>query len=154
MLSHLKRHACSRRMSVQWQLSMVATQCRYVLSDNHAVRQYALKKYGSKVLTAVEARLEHSANKEGRDDAHALSVEGMRTAIGEHHAFGLTDFQIVSHNSGFGRTAAFRSLRTKFSLYTVGVPDPTTGNAAVMPMDCSLAGHTTLDAASRHFSGI
>ncbi len=58
--------------------------------------------------------------------------------------------QVVTWNSGFGRTAAFRSKRTKFSLYTIGVPGWDTQG----PIDCSREGHTTLHAASVHYSGI
>ncbi len=57
---------------------------------------------------------------------------------------------MVTHNSGFGRTAAFRSKRTKYSLYTIGVP----GSDTEGPPDCSMEGHTTLHAANGHYSGI
>ena len=120
---------------------------RYLVSDNHHVRAAALERYGKKVLTAVEAKIEHTANKEGKSDEQALSLEGMRTAVGEHWAFGMTDYQVITHNSGFGRTAAFRSMRTKSSLYTVGVP-------FADAVDCSVEGHTTLLTANEHYSGI
>jgi hypothetical protein len=108
----------------------------------------------AQVLTAVGATIQHSANKEGRA-SEGLTLEGMRTAVGEHHAFGMTDFQVISYASGFGRTAAFRSLRTKFSMFTVGVPSPQAGGGGGgARANCTAAGHTTLRAANEHYSGI
>ena len=106
----------------------------------------------AQVLTAADAAIQHSANKEGRA-AEGLTLEGMRTAIGEHYAFGLTDFQVISYASGFGRTAAFRSTRTNFSMFTVGVPSHQAGGGAARA-NCTAAGHTTLRAANEHCSGI
>ena len=50
------------------------------MSDNHHVRAAALELYGKKVLTAVDAKIEHTSNEVGQEVAQAL--EGMRTASG------------------------------------------------------------------------
>ena len=121
----------------------------FVISDDPVVRAYAVSQYGSKVVTQVNATVQHAANNSlpPPDPDHALSVQGMRTAIAEHWAFGMGDFHIITKKSGFGRTAAFRSKRTRFSLYTI---DPTSHERT----DCSVGGHTTLTEASLHWFGI
>ena len=70
----------------------------YLLSDSLSVRQAARERYGDKLMTQVAARVQHTANHDGqqpRPGQEALSLEGMRTAIGEHWAFGMTDFQVA-----------------------------------------------------------
>ncbi len=65
---------------------------RYLVSDTHHIRAKARELYREKVLTAVDAKLEHTSNEAGLEEAQAL--EGMRTAVGEHWAFGMTDYQV------------------------------------------------------------
>ena len=73
------RMSGSCRVSEQrWRLESACSACR------------------AQVLTALEATIQHSSNGEGRGVAPSLSADGLRTAIGEHYAFGMTDFQVHS----------------------------------------------------------
>jgi hypothetical protein len=86
------------------------------VSDNHHVRAKARELYGEKVLTAVDAKIEHTSNEAGLEEAQAL--EGMRTAIGEHWAFGMTDYQVGRGSAPLlrGFEALIRTLTQRVSL--------------------------------------
>lgn len=68
----------------------------YVVSDSRTVRQLAQQHFGDKVLTKAQATVQHTANYEGRaaEGQEVLSLDGMRTAVGEHWLLGMTDFHV------------------------------------------------------------
>jgi len=68
----------------------------YVISDSRTVRHQAQQHYGDKVLTKAQATVQHTANHEGRaaEGQEVLSLDGLRTAVGEHWLFGMTDFHV------------------------------------------------------------
>lgn len=69
----------------------------YVVSDSKAVRSLAQQHYPNKILTTPDAIVQHTAHKDGHTPVPGnseLSLDGMRTAVGEHWALGMTDFQV------------------------------------------------------------
>ncbi len=60
-------------------------------------RRKAKEVYGEKLLTSTDAVVQHSANFEGQgapEGREGLTLEGMQTTVGEHWAFGMTDYQV------------------------------------------------------------
>lgn len=91
----------------------------YLLTDSPQLRKEAVEKYGDKVLTSLTSRIEHSA-KEPSVCTHDCTVShaGFQTAAAEWYLLGLCEYFVISEWSGFGRSAAFRSLRND-SIYTI-----------------------------------
>lgn len=82
-------------------------------SDSHQLRQQAVTKFGDKVVTA-NIQPEHSSKEASVCSVDCkVSTNGFLTAAGEWWLLGMSDFFVISANSGFGRTAAFRSLRSE-----------------------------------------
>lgn len=68
----------------------------YLISDSQIVRKTAQQQFGRKIITHADAHVQHTAahddgSPNGKD---SLDVNGMRTAVGEHWIFGMTDFQV------------------------------------------------------------
>ncbi|BDA45840.1 hypothetical protein COCOBI_07-6270 [Coccomyxa sp. Obi] len=88
----------------------------YVVSDCHTLRYKAAKLYGKKVLLpnqeTVTEHMEHSSGNSTRD------ILAFRTTVAEQWLLGMTDFQIITEESSYGRLAALRSLRFR-SVYTM-----------------------------------
>jgi hypothetical protein len=78
-----------------------------LVSDSPVLRTGAARRFGSKLLTASGLKLEHSSH----GNAAKTSLEGFLASIAENWVFGLTDFQVVSEESAYGKTAAMRSLQ-------------------------------------------
>lgn len=98
----------------------------------------AKQRYGSKILTS-DAPVEHSSKgkkfvlNSSHDPSNSLpTVDGSRAAVGENWLLGQADYFVISAYSGFGRTAAFRSLR-QHSIFS-GTPD---GQHPELNSDCS-----------------
>lgn len=81
----------------------------YLNSDSRELRRAAKEVYGNKLLTDTESSSVHSdcsfmdpstCNKRSMDLA-------MQHAIGSMLTFSLTDFQVITHGSGFGRIPAW-----------------------------------------------
>lgn len=62
------------------------------------------------VLTRTDVAVEHTASGVDPDVAEGTSVtaHGFRAAVWENWLLGMTDVQVISYGSGFGRSAAFR----------------------------------------------
>ena len=97
----IERFAAHQNQRVMWVLA----------SDSQQLRQQAVTKFGTKVVTA-NIRPEHSAKEASVCSVNCeVGTKGFLTAAGEWWLLGMSDFFVISANSGFGRTAAFRSLR-------------------------------------------
>ena len=89
-----------------------------LVSDSQHLRTLAVARYGHKIVTADVAP-EHSAKESSVCEADCqVSLDGFRTAAGEWWLLGTCDFYVISADSGFGRTAAFRSLQQQ-AVYAV-----------------------------------
>ncbi|CAL8469091.1 g8632 [Coccomyxa elongata] len=88
----------------------------YIVSDCPSLRTEAAKLYGAKVLLPshemVTEHIEHASGNATRDRL------AFRTTVAEQWLFGMTDFQVITERSSFGRLAALRSLRFR-SVFTV-----------------------------------
>ncbi|EIE18113.1 hypothetical protein COCSUDRAFT_60600 [Coccomyxa subellipsoidea C-169] len=88
----------------------------YVVSDCPSLRYKAADKYGPKVLLPTrELVTDHIFYKSGNRTRDMLAF---RTAFAEQWLLGMTDFQVITEESTFGRLAALRSLRFR-SVYTI-----------------------------------
>ncbi|GAX86255.1 hypothetical protein CEUSTIGMA_g13667.t1 [Chlamydomonas eustigma] len=86
----------------------------YFISDSKAHRRLALELHSNKILTNINVSVEHSAkeNWSGPTSSH-VGKEAFQTAAMEWWMFGLCDFFVYTKFSGFGRTAAMRSMSEK-----------------------------------------
>ncbi|KAK9919098.1 hypothetical protein WJX75_009394 [Coccomyxa subellipsoidea] len=92
----------------------------YMVSDCPALRYKAAKKYGPKVLLpSQELVTEHITYSTGNTTKDLLAIQ---TAFAEQWLLGMTDFQVITEESSFGRLAALRSLRFR-SVYTMRSPE-------------------------------
>ena len=82
----------------------------FLISDSEQVKHTAKVKYGEKIFV-FPSEIEHYQN---------MTAFGFTTTVVEHWLFSKAVFHIISLRSGFGRTAAFASLRTG-SLFTINV---------------------------------
>ncbi|WIA34815.1 hypothetical protein OEZ86_013113 [Tetradesmus obliquus] len=86
----------------------------FVISDSGAFRRAARQKYGDKVLTDDELQLMHVAC-HLNDDPSLCQQSNLESAVqhsvGEMLSFSLTDYHIITQNSGFGRVGAWLSGR-------------------------------------------
>ena len=84
----------------------------FVISDCFGVRVDAKEKYGDKVMTNLQMLPTHLLDP-GSDDGAAFLLP-----FAENWLFGMTQFQVFTQNSQFGRLAALRSLQWR-SMYTI-----------------------------------
>lgn len=80
----------------------------YVMSDSIGLRMEAQKRWGSKVLTNPDMEVIHPdcyyfTTCYGNDTAKLVS---MQQGLGQLLAFAMTDWQVVTRHSGFGRIGA------------------------------------------------
>ena len=94
--------------SLERQLSGLKIIKWILITDSSQLRQEASATYGSKIVTDEKADIRHSANDRNREN----SSWGLKIAFGEHYVLSRTTYQILSKNSGFGRTAALNSIQT------------------------------------------
>ena len=118
-----------------------------MVSDSVHVRRRIQELYGEKVLTRTDVAIEHTASGVDPDVIEGASVtaDGFRAALWEHWLLGMTDVQVISYGSGFGRSAAFRSL-PDVTFYTCRVNEPA--------MQCGPGDATPLRLAGADYSGI
>lgn len=91
----------------------------YFLSDSKKHRELAQQLHSDKVLTNVIVAVEHSAKEKwSGPTSSVVSKEAFQNAAMEWWLFGLSDFFVYSKFSGYGRTAAMRSMieRAHFSV--------------------------------------
>lgn len=77
------------------------------------LRLAAVEQYGrSKVITALNVTLDHSAKERSvcrRGDC-TVDTNSFMTAAAEWWLLGEADYHVITKNSGYGRSAGFRSL--------------------------------------------
>ena len=83
----------------------------FLMSDSSRLIKEAVKVYGSKIYVGTEVRTQHSA--------HHQNLGLLHTFLAEHRHLSMTDFKIISHNSGVGRTAAFLSESVSSTVYVL-----------------------------------
>lgn len=117
-----------------------------MLSDSVQVRRRLKDAHGAKVLTTIEI-VEHSASGVDTDvlEGNLTSLQGFQAAVWEHWLFSMTDFQIITHHSGFGRTAAFRSL-PRVTFYSCSLHES--------PKPCGPSDNNHIHETATHFAGI
>ncbi len=79
----------------------------YLLSDSQPLREFAKEKFGDKLLVTIPGEgmaLGHSTW--GADDPYQSFI----SAAGENWLFGMTDYQVVTGASYFGKVGALRSM--------------------------------------------
>jgi hypothetical protein len=92
----------------------------YLATDSRRIREYATSHYGSKLITSLNVKIEHSSKEQNTGCISNCSVShlGFQHAAAEWWMMGACDYFVVTLNSGYGRSAAMRSLRVN-SIYTV-----------------------------------
>ncbi len=74
---------------------------------------------GSKILTFINATLEHSAREHRCDGVNCgVTRLGFQTAAAEWWTLAYSDYFVVTKDSGYGRSAAFRAMKAD-KMYTV-----------------------------------
>lgn len=93
----------------------------YLMSDSRVLREGAVQRFGSKLLTAINLQMVHPDCQTHNPDAcdHTKMAQSMQHSIGQLLTFSLTDYQVVARDSGFGRLGAWLSGRWS-SLYELG----------------------------------
>jgi hypothetical protein len=81
----------------------------YLISDSVRLRKLAVAALGPKLVTSLDVPVQHSRKE------YDLSEEGLRrgfeSAAAEMWLFSLTNYQIITLHSGFGRLGAYMSGR-------------------------------------------
>ena len=92
----------------------------YLATDSRRVREYATTRYGEKLLSPLNIKIEHSSKEQNTGCSANCSVShtGFQHAAAEWWMLGAADYFVITLNSGYGRSAAMRSLRSN-SIYTV-----------------------------------
>ena len=80
------------------------------MTDCFPLRLALKEKWGDLIVSYTDKRPEHVENSE--------SKIGIQLAAAELWLFGMTDFQIITQSSSFGRLGALRSLKWH-SIFTV-----------------------------------
>jgi hypothetical protein len=81
----------------------------YLISDSVRLRQLAAAALGPKLVTSLDVPVQHSRMQESMRDA--LARRGFQSAAAEMWLFSLTNYQIITLHSGFGRLGAYMSGR-------------------------------------------
>lgn len=117
-----------------------------MLSDSVQVRRKLKEAHGTKVVTTTD-KIEHTASGIDTDvlDGNLTSLQGFQAAVWEHWLFSMTDFQIITHYSGFGRTAAFRSL-PRVVFYSCSLHES--------PKPCGPSDSAHVHKTAAHFAGV
>eukprot|EP00611_Tribonema_gayanum_P008408 TRINITY_DN1791_c0_g1_i2.p1 TRINITY_DN1791_c0_g1~~TRINITY_DN1791_c0_g1_i2.p1 ORF type:complete len:222 (-),score=36.46 TRINITY_DN1791_c0_g1_i2:162-827(-) len=120
----------------------------YVASDSAFLRTHLLREYGADMIVTSTAKSVHTdcsfimAGTNCTDDALASALV---SAAGVIWAMSMTDYQVVTQSSGFGRVAAWLSLRWH-SMYEVGAD----GGAR----KCGPSDYEMLETSAARWSGI
>ena len=88
----------------------------YLLSDSIALRRIAKRFFGPKLVTSLDL-IEHSAKGtrdcEPYESQCRVTERGFQRAAAEWWLFGYMDYFVIGDMSGYGKSAAMRSLRTR-----------------------------------------
>ena len=121
-----------------------------LITDSARLREAAVLQFGDKLLTMLDIELGHSfiQSSEPKQPGQAFSgrdMEAFRTAAAENYLLGMADAHVISRESSFGRTAAFRAMHGEGWIFELYQP----------PASCRLGiDHTPLEVTSRHYAGI
>jgi hypothetical protein len=118
----------------------------YLVSDSLALRRAAVKSYGAhKVWTHLSSTIEHSSKEQSEFNQQRVTLSGFKLAAAEWYMFSMTDFQVITKQSGFGRSAAM--LRAKpHSVYTIVKSD--------FASRCDAGSFTPMHDLGSHWAGI
>ena len=131
-----------QRHRVQWLL----------VTDSASLREAAVEMFGQKLLTKLDVSLGHSFIQSKHEKAPGQSFldvdeEAFQTAAAEQFLLGMADAHVISWDSSFGRTAAFRAMNPEGWLFDLSLKNPFTS--------CKLGiDHTRFEVTSRHYAGI
>ena len=123
-----------------------------LVTDSAALRETAAVEFGHKLLTKLDANLGHSFlqssdEKEPGQEFSERDMEAFRTAAAEQYLLGMVDAHVITWDSSFGRTAAFRALNPEGWLFELSLKRSSAS--------CRLGiDHTPLEVTSRHYAGI
>jgi hypothetical protein len=93
----------------------------FLITDSQTLREHAQELYGAKLLFLNDSKLGHIGHRDRKSRCGVSRIDALRSAAAENWLFALADVHIISKQSGFGRTAAFRSLKSG-SIYTIPHP--------------------------------
>lgn len=82
-----------------------------LVSDSEQLRKHAKKIYGSKLITRLHRKIEHSFGHQYTNTKAETSLEGFLEAVGEQWLLSLTDMHVVDRQSGYGTLAAYRNFQ-------------------------------------------
>lgn len=92
----------------------------YVISDSVSLRKAVYERFGGKVFTRTYSiDTSHTAKENRKQGTGHVSLSSYQDIAGEHWLFGMTDFQVVSYDSGIGRSAAFLGQHMMDTVYTI-----------------------------------
>jgi hypothetical protein len=123
----------------------------YLLTESIALRKSAKQRYGDKILTNLNITTEHSSKEQSVCETNtncAVSHTGFKTAAAEWWLMGYSDYFVITRYSGYGRSAAFRSLK-KDNIYTVA-----SGKHGPFQLNCDNKSFTDMETLSFDWSGI
>ena len=83
----------------------------FLNSDSQAVRQAAKAVYGDKLLTDDSLQTVHPERRVIKQDAEGKLKWALQHALGSILTFSMTDLQVITQTSGFGRTGAWLAER-------------------------------------------
>lgn len=123
-----------------------------LVTDSASLREAAAVKFGQRILTKLDVSLGHSFIRSSDEEAPGQQFsqsekETFRIAAAEQYLLGMADAHVISWDSSFGRTAAFRAMNSEGWLFDLSLKNPFTS--------CKLGvDHTPLEVTSRHYAGI
>ena len=92
----------------------------YFISDSLPLRTAVAQKYAGKVLVKTDGiDTTHSAKETHRQGQGLVSAMTYQSIAGEHWFFSMTDYQVISFDSGIGRSAAFLGQHSRNTIYTI-----------------------------------
>ena len=122
----------------------------YLISDSQPLREYAKAKYGDKLCVTMPGdgmTLDHST-------WGSSGYDGFISAAGENWLFGMTDYQVVTGASNFGKIGAMRSMGWH-NLYSFWVKDDSVGRLGSMESrQCDKNDYEHLEDVSARWFGI
>lgn len=95
------------------------------LSDSEELRTYAKKVYGSKLITRLHSKIEHSFGHQYTNTKAKKSLKGFLEAVGEQWLLSLTDMHVVDRHSGYGTVAAYRNFQEN-AIFLIDSENPET----------------------------
>ena len=162
--------ACAEEIETFAMANRYTSAVWYLATESQAIRHAAIEVFGSKVVTSLTSKIEHSSKENfdcssgsssevggeygtplspGRnlDDLRstcAVSQEGFYAAAAEWWMLGYADYHVITVSSGFGRSGAFRAMQSD-RIYTIYKDHP---------VSCSKNSFTQLEDLMYDWSGI